>query len=110
MDPSRSPKPVSGSDARSDVELARWRERVWERSGARDPRPQQEFRTPSGIALEPLYGGAADHGFPGEPPFTRGIRPTMYRGRLWTMRQYAGFANAAQTNTRFKRLLEQGQT
>ena len=47
---------------------------------------------------------------PGEFPFTRGVQPTMYRGRLWTMRQYAGFASAAQTNERFRYLLEQGQT
>src|SRR5438552_6273053 len=47
-------------------------------------------------------------GFPGEPPFTRGIRPTMYRGRLWTMRQYAGFGTAKETNRRFKYLFAQG--
>ncbi|MCL6581160.1 MAG: methylmalonyl-CoA mutase, partial [Firmicutes bacterium] len=49
-------------------------------------------------------------GFPGEFPFTRGVQPTMYRGRLWTMRQYAGFGSAAETNRRFKYLLDQGQT
>ena len=49
-------------------------------------------------------------GFPGRYPFTRGVQPTMYRGRLWTMRQYAGFASASQTNERFRYLLEQGQT
>ncbi len=49
-------------------------------------------------------------GFPGEPPFTRGVQPSMYRGRLWTMRQYAGFGTAAETNRRFHYLLEQGQT
>ncbi|HEX9708666.1 MAG TPA: methylmalonyl-CoA mutase family protein [Candidatus Thermoplasmatota archaeon] len=53
-------------------------------------------------------GGAP--GFPGEPPFTRGIYPTMYRGRLWTMRQYAGFGTAAETNERFRYLLRHGQT
>src|SRR3989441_4753311 len=47
-------------------------------------------------------------GFPGEPPFTRGVRATMYRGRLWTMRQYAGFGTAKETNRRFKYLLSQG--
>src|SRR4051795_2361874 len=49
-------------------------------------------------------------GFPGEFPFTRGVQASMYRGRLWTMRQYAGYASAADTNRRFKFLLEQGQT
>ena len=51
-----------------------------------------------------------DLGRPGEFPFTRGVQPTMYRGRFWTMRQYAGFATAAETNERFRYLLEQGQT
>src|SRR5690242_13110922 len=51
---------------------------------------------------------AAELGFPGEFPFTRGIQPTMYRGRLWTMRQYAGFATAAESNARYRYLLAQG--
>src|SRR5262245_41433850 len=51
-----------------------------------------------------------DLGFPGQYPFTRGVQPTMYRGRLWTMRQYAGFGTAAETNGRFRYLLAQGQT
>ena len=51
-----------------------------------------------------------DLGFPGEFPYTRGVQPTMYRGRLWTMRQYAGFGSAAETNQRFRYLLEQGQS
>ena len=51
-----------------------------------------------------------DLGFPGEYPFTRGVQPTMYRGRFWTMRQYAGFATAEESNQRYKYLLEQGQT
>ena len=52
----------------------------------------------------------ADIGLPGRFPFTRGVQPTMYRGRLWTMRQYAGFGTAAETNRRFRLLLERGQT
>jgi methylmalonyl-CoA mutase N-terminal domain/subunit len=60
----------------------------------------------SGMALEPFYGEPP----PGEFPYTRGIRPEMYRGRLWTMRQYAGFGTAAESNRRYKYLLEQGQT
>ncbi|MBS7633045.1 methylmalonyl-CoA mutase family protein [Candidatus Bathyarchaeota archaeon] len=76
-----------------------------------------EFQTTSSIRVDRLYTPAdvninylKDLGFPGEYPFTRGIYPTMYRARLWTMRQYAGFGTAEQTNRRFKYLLEQGQT
>ncbi len=68
--------------------------------------------TTSGIPVEPVYTEAGDHelGLPGEYPFTRGPYPTMYRGKLWTMRQYAGFGTAAATNQRFKSLLAAGQT
>jgi len=79
---------------------------------------QEEFRTLSGLPLERLYtpenlAGTDPEtaiGYPGEFPFTRGVYPTMYRGRLWTMRQYAGFGTAAETNRRFRYLLDQGQT
>jgi methylmalonyl-CoA mutase N-terminal domain/subunit len=77
---------------------------------ARAPERRASFATTSGIELLPLYGGAADGGLPGRYPFTRGIRPSMYRGQLWTMRQYAGFASASETNRRFKHLLDSGQT
>src|SRR5215471_463722 len=64
--------------------------------------------------MDPVYRPADrdpnDIGVPGEFPFTRGIQPTMYRGKLWTMRQYAGFGSAVETNRRFKYLLENGQT
>jgi len=78
----------------------------------------EELRsTISGIDLEPLYTPEnveidyeRDLGFPGEPPFTRGVYPSMYRGRLWTMRQFAGFGTAAETNARFRYLLDHGQT
>ena len=70
--------------------------------------------TPSGIPIKPLYtaadSGDADLGAPGEFPFTRGVYPTMYRGRLWTMRQYAGFGTAEETNRRYRYLLDHGQT
>jgi methylmalonyl-CoA mutase N-terminal domain/subunit len=72
--------------------------------------------TISGVDVEPLYGPDAgldaqrDLGVPGEYPFTRGVYPSMYRGRLWTMRQFAGFGTAAETNERFRYLLEHGQT
>jgi methylmalonyl-CoA mutase N-terminal domain/subunit len=79
-------------------------------------RKSADCETTSGIRLRAVYGpddlpdSAAMRGAPGEPPFLRGIHPGMYRSRLWTMRQYAGFGNAAQTNERFRYLLEQGQT
>jgi methylmalonyl-CoA mutase, N-terminal domain len=76
----------------------------------RHPERRGAFETPSGITLAPLYGGAPDGGFPGCYPYTRGVRPSMYRGRLWTMRQYAGFTSARETNHRFRLLLEGGQT
>ena len=73
-----------------------------------------EFETPSGVEVRRYYGpdvaAPADLGRAGEFPFARGIQKTMYRGRLWTMRQYAGFGSAKQTNARFRWLLEQGQT
>ncbi len=75
------------------------------------------FKTMSGVTIDPLYtpgdiaGGYEEQiGYPGEYPFTRGVYPTMYRGRLWTMRQYAGFGDARQSNARYKYLLENGQT
>jgi methylmalonyl-CoA mutase N-terminal domain/subunit len=67
-------------------------------------------KTSSGIVVRPLYGEGSDLGRPGEHPFTRGVQPTMYRTRLWTMRQYSGFGTAAQTNERFRYLLDQGQS
>jgi methylmalonyl-CoA mutase N-terminal domain/subunit len=82
------------------------------------PERQSKFETLSGIEVERVYTPDAldadeyrrEIGFSGEFPFTRGIQPTMYRGRLWTMRQYAGYASAEETNARFKYLLAQGQT
>jgi methylmalonyl-CoA mutase N-terminal domain/subunit len=90
-----------------------WRDR-FDASEKRDA----EFMSQSSAPVEPLYTPAdlADHdydarlGDPGEYPFTRGVHPTMYRGRLWTMRQFAGFGSAEDTNRRFKFLLEHGQT
>src|SRR6202030_3456700 len=76
------------------------------------------YKTISGLPLEPVYtaedvaalGPEGDPGTPGRFPYTRGIHESMYRGRLWTMRQFAGFATAEETNSRFRYLLEQGQT
>ena len=80
----------------------------------RPPAPDERL-SPSGIPIAPVYGPAdgtppAALGAPGAFPFTRGVQPTMYRGRLWTMRQYAGFGTAQETNARFRLLLEAGQT
>ncbi len=89
-------------------------ERALKRGGER----RERFATTSGIEIKRLYDPQdiaeldyeSDLGFPGEYPFTRGVQPTMYRGRLWTMRQYAGFGTAEESNRRYRYLLEQGQT
>src|SRR5437016_9324312 len=80
--------------------------------------PDDRRTTDSGIEIKPVYTGEDLEGFnpdqqlglPGKPPYTRGVYPKMYRGRPWTMRQYAGFGTAEETNQRFKFLLEAGQT
>ncbi len=83
-------------------------------AAASRPRTSTEKTSPSGIEIKSVYhAGDAEGGELGEPgayPFTRGVQPNMYRGRLWTMRQYAGFGTAAESNTRYKMLLEAGQT
>jgi methylmalonyl-CoA mutase N-terminal domain/subunit len=77
----------------------------------RFPERKETFTTSSDIEVERLYTGEDETaGYPGQYPYTRGIQPTMYRGRFWTMRQYAGFGSATETNKRFRYLLEQGQT
>ncbi len=104
------------------AEILGQRKLAWEATTLDDtlerfPERQPEFKTESGIPVERIYtpddvDGTYLHdlGFPGEYPFSRGIQPTMYRGRFWTMRQYAGFGSALETNARYKYLLEQGQT
>jgi methylmalonyl-CoA mutase, N-terminal domain len=94
-----------------------WQESCLHNTLSRYPERRSEFKTESGIDVERLYTPldvemdyTRDLGFPGEYPFTRGVQPTMYRGRFWTMRQYAGFGTAQETNDRYKYLLEQGQT
>ena len=95
-----------------------WRETTRASARARGPERRERFRTTSGIEIADLYTPAdtarldedAALGRPGEYPFTRGVQATMYRGRFWTMRQYAGFSTAADTNARFRYLLAQGQT
>jgi len=95
----------------------RWEEQTYTPALQRFPERKPEFRTSSDIPLPPLLTPADQEreymeklGFPGEYPFTRGVQPTMYRGRLWTMRQYAGYATADESNRRYRYLLEQGQT
>jgi methylmalonyl-CoA mutase N-terminal domain/subunit len=98
-------------------EMARWQAEVLEPALKRFPERQPEFSTGS-VTVERLYTPAdvadidynRDIGYPGEYPYTRGIQPTMYRGRHWTFRQYTGFGTAQETNERFKFLLSQGQT
>jgi methylmalonyl-CoA mutase N-terminal domain/subunit len=94
-----------------------WRATTLAAALSRLPERRREFKTQSGIQVEPVYTPdslqtdyAHDLGFPGEYPFTRGAQPTMYRSRYWTMRQYAGFGTAEETNERYRYLLDQGQT
>ncbi len=95
-----------------------WNEQVYLRSLQKAPERQKEFTTVSFSKDEPLYIPKESTeeqfidkiGFPGEYPFTRGIQPTMYRGKLWTMRQYAGFGTARESNERYRYLLDQGQS
>ena len=107
--------PAGRSESGAPPKGGPWKESVWKPAAAASPERSAPFRTPSGIELEPLYShlaeqGAEDGGLPGCYPYTRGIHPTMYRGRFWTMRQYAGFGSAADTNRRFRVLLASGQT
>ena len=98
----------------SEGALEKWARDVYGKAAARPGALRQpEFVTSSGIGILPLYGPSEPDsrlGLPGVYPFTRGVQPTMFRGRFWTMRQYAGFGTAAQTNERFHYLLKSGQT
>ena len=95
-----------------------WQKATLDPTVKRSPERQQSFATSSGIELDAVYTPddlpgfdyQAALGYPGDYPFTRGIQPNMYRGRLWTFRQYAGFASAEESNRRYRYLLEQGQT
>jgi methylmalonyl-CoA mutase N-terminal domain/subunit len=101
-------------DREASRSIRAWRERLFDSAPERG---DELFSTISGIDVEPLYTPenadvdyARDLGYPGEAPFTRGVYPSMYRGRLWTMRQFAGFGTAEETNARFRYLLDHGQT
>src|ERR671925_1467259 len=100
-------------DRRSLDATEEWRREVYETK----PERSALFTTISGLANEPLYSPdnvtvdyERDLGWPGVYPYTRGVYPSMYRGKLWTMRQFAGFGTAEETNARFRYLLEHGQT
>jgi len=108
----------SGTGPAVDPEVDRWRATTRAKAVAASAERRETFATTSEIPVADVYtpvdvaglDPAADLGLPGEYPFTRGVQATMYRSRFWTMRQYAGFATAAETNGRFRYLLEQGQT
>ncbi len=95
-----------------------WDEKIYRKTTQKFPEQKKEFTTASFNPVKPLYtpldtesdNYAEKVGFPGEYPFTRGVQPTMYRGRFWTMRQYAGFGTAKESNERYRYLLSQGQS
>src|SRR4051794_20643539 len=95
-----------------------WRRERYDKSVQRSAERSKRFRTVSDIEVEPIYtaedlaGWNPDEklGMPGEFPYTRGVQPTMYRGRFWTMRQYAGYSTAEESNARYRYLLARGQT
>jgi len=114
---------MAGKGGRAGVGRLREARARWERATLspvleRAPERRARFESTSGFEIARLYTPEhlegfdylRDAGFPGEYPFTRGVQPTMYRGRLWTMRQYAGFGDARESNRRYRYLLEQGQT
>jgi methylmalonyl-CoA mutase, N-terminal domain len=99
-------------------EIEKWEETTLQKSHARLPERRKKFITTSSEPIDRLYTPldvadldySADLGLPGEYPYTRSVHPTLYRGKLWTMRMFAGFGTAEETNARFKYLLDQGQT
>ena len=97
-----------------DSDYARWERETYQPAVRRFPERKPSFLTESDLEVAPLYGPDAQDGEPlgqpGEFPFTRGVQPSMYRGRLWTMRQYAGFSTPEDSNARYRFLLSQGQT
>ena len=112
--------PDVASPGTADPAVERWRATTRARALGAAPERRARFSTSSDLEIADLYTAAdleaarfdpaRDLGLPGEPPFTRGVQATMYRSRFWTMRQYAGFATAEETNRRFRYLLDQGQT
>ena len=95
-----------------------WEDSVLKKALSHSPERRERFHTTSDIEIKRVYTNADTQAdtyqdkldFPGQYPFTRGVQPTMYRGRYWTMRQYAGFGTAEESNQRYRYLLDQGQT
>ena len=123
--PKRKPAPRSKAPTKAKAPpprakpspAATWLSGPYAKAVAKAPERKKSFRTTSGGTLQPVYAPAdvapgldARLGFPGDYPFTRGVQPTMYRGRFWTMRQYAGFGTAEESNKRYRYLLQSGQT
>ncbi|WP_398443779.1 methylmalonyl-CoA mutase family protein, partial [Sedimentibacter sp.] len=104
----------------SGIKQARenWEEKILNKSLTKAPESKQEFKSVSGAVVNRLYTPEdvsdidyeTEIGYPGQYPFTRGYQPTMYRGKPWTMRMYAGFATAEESNERYKYLVSQGST
>ncbi len=108
-------EPTRDGSANQDA----WRAQTYDPALRRAPERDDPFLTSSGMPIAPLYGPTTPNGptppdprlgFPGEYPYTRGVQPTMYRSRFWTMRQYAGYATAEESNARYRMLLASGQT
>jgi methylmalonyl-CoA mutase, N-terminal domain len=119
IDTQRSNGPGQPGDRPAGSQSAEeWRQTTYRRALEKAGERQPAFTTSGGLDVEPLYTAeslegwdpAEKLGYPGEYPYTRGVQPTMYRGRLWTMRQYAGFGTAEESNQRYRYLLEQGTT
>jgi methylmalonyl-CoA mutase, N-terminal domain len=114
---SEQPAPTT-SPAQASASAEEWRETTYRRALEKTPERQPRFTTSGGLEVAPLYTDAdragwdpaEKLGYPGEYPYTRGVQPTMFRGRLWTMRQYAGFGTAEESNRRYRYLLDHGTT
>lgn len=98
-------------------QYTKWKETILKRSIEKFPERKETFKTSSGVEIPHFLYPSSDNdeylgalGFPGEYPYTRGVQPTMYRGRFWTMRQYSGFSTAEESNKRYRYLLKAGQT
>ncbi len=111
-------KPKRGGNSRLRAAREAWEREVLSPVASKSPERRKRFESTSGVEFDRLctpehiedFDYLRDLGFPGAFPFTRGVQPTMYRGRFWTMRQYAGFGDARESNTRYRYLLEHGQT
>jgi methylmalonyl-CoA mutase, N-terminal domain len=117
-EPKTQAVPESASDRKPSAAERAWEQKILQPTLEKSPERAQEFTTVSSYPIRRLYTQAdladwspdRDLGYPGQPPYTRGIHSTMYRRRLWTMRQFAGFGTAQDTNRRFRYLLSQGQS